>query len=282
MKLPASACDCHVHIIGSADLYPMVENRQYTPGLATLDDLSGHMADVGLERAVLVQPSVYGTDNRCMLDGLRLMEGKGRGVAVLSDDISNAELTQLARQGVVGIRLNLESSNNQDAKAVRDSLKKWAERLESFGWHLQVYASFQVITASLDYFDGLSVPVVLDHFAMMPVGSGHMQGIEALLKALRRGNIYLKLSASYRIAGQGSDLAVKHLAARLLDANPDRLLWGSDWPHTNRAPGKLPTEVSPYRSIGAERLSRELAAWLPSAELAGKVLVENPARLYRF
>ncbi|TCT10815.1 amidohydrolase family protein [Paralcaligenes ureilyticus] len=283
MKLPAQACDCHVHLIGPIAQYPMNEDRHYTPGPAGLDALIGHMHRLSLDRVVLIQPSVYATDNRCLLGGLRRLQGKARGVAVLADDISDTDLVTLSESGVRGLRINLESADTQDPDAVRNSLKKWSKRLSPLSWHIQIYASLNVIDASLGYMNDLAVPVVLDHFAMASMTRPMADPkIQHLLQAVRNGNVYVKLSASYRVAAMIENRAPAELARALLDANPQRILWGSDWPHTNREPGKAAGEVSAYRPVSPESLRQELFAFLPTPELLHQVLVENPARLYGF
>ncbi|SHH95321.1 amidohydrolase family protein [Pollutimonas bauzanensis] len=283
MKLPALACDCHVHVIGDEASYPMAPQRHYTPGPAGHDDLLAHMARLSLERAVLVQPSVYGFDNRCMLDSLKRMGGSGRGIAVLPETVDEDELAHLAGNGVTGIRINLESACNRDAGAMRDGLALWADRVADFGWHIQLYASFNVIEAALDSFRNLPVPIVLDHFAMIPAAAGlNEPGIRRLLRQLGEGKLYVKLSAAYRISARQDQHRVPGLAAALIDANPERVVWGSDWPHTSRDPGIAATQVSAYRPIGAQDLADELGAWLGTEALAHRVLVDNPGRLYRF
>lgn len=283
MKLPSLACDCHVHVIGDQASYPMTPQRHYTPGLASHEDLLAQMARLSLERAVLVQPSVYGYDNRCMLDSLKRMGNSGRGVAVLPETVSASELAQLADNGIAAIRLNLESSHNRDARAVRDGLARWADRVGEFGWHIQLYASFNVIEAALESFNNLPVPIVLDHFAMIPAAASlAASGTQRLLQQMAEGNLYVKLSAPYRIGTDQEKQRVSELAAALIDANPERVLWGSDWPHTSRDPEKPATQVSAYRLIGKQELVDELNAWLGNEALAHKVLVDNPARLYRF
>ncbi len=262
----------------------MLPRRHYTPGPAGHDDLLAHMARLSLERAVLVQPSVYGFDNRCMLDSLKHMGGCGRGIAVLPETVSENEMAQLANSGITGIRINLESSGGRDAGAMRDELARWADRVAGYGWHIQLYASFNVIDAALDSFKSLPVPIVLDHFAMIPAaGSPTEPGLQRLLRHLGGGgNLYVKLSAAYRIGARTEQDKVSGLAAALIDANPERVVWGSDWPHTSRDPGKAATQVSAYRSISRQDLAYELSAWLGTEALAHKVLVDNPGRLYRF
>lgn len=282
--LPGDACDCHVHVIGSQADYPMVADRHYTPGPASLSALQRHMADAGLARAVIVQPSVYGTDNRCMLDSLARMDGAGRGIAVVDQSIDDQGLQALHAGWVRGLRLNLESAGRSDPVVIRRTLAAWAERLAPLGWHLQIYASLDAIAAAAPALHGLPVPVVLDHFAMVPAGMPHDDArVQAVFGLVREGAAYVKLSAAYRIElSPGTSDATCALAQAYVDCHPDRVLWASDWPHTNREPGKGPLEVSAYRKIGRQRLLRELQAWFPDRNGLRRALVDNPARLYGF
>ncbi|WP_256977482.1 amidohydrolase family protein [Bordetella genomosp. 10] len=281
--LPAGACDCHVHVVGDPAAYPMLPDRPYTAGPATVADLRAHMARLGLARAVIVQPSFYGTDNRLLADSLAAMRGDGRGIAVLAEDVSDAALQELHEAGVRGVRVNLESVGASDPETVARAFGAWAGRLRGQGWHIQVYASLDAIAAAAPRLRGLGVPVVLDHFAMIP---GRLPlddaRVRAVLDLVGGGAAYVKLSGSYRMDQGATAAQVAALARAFLDANPERAVWASDWPHTNRAPGKLPTEVSPYRDIDPRRLREEIDAWLPEAALREQVLVRNPSRLYGF
>ncbi len=282
--LPAGACDCHVHIVGPRADYPMAADRHYTPGPASLPALQRHMADAGLDRVVIVQPSVYGTDNRCMLDSLARMAGAGRGIAVVDEGIGDDGLRALHAGWVRGLRVNLESVGRSDPAAIQRSLAAWAERLAPLGWHLQIYASLDAIAAAAPALQGLPVPVVLDHFAMIPADLPHADArVQAVFRLVREGAAYVKLSASYRIeSAQGLTEGTRALAQAYADCNPDRVLWASDWPHTNREPGKGPLEVSAYREIGRGRLLRELHAWFSDQDGLRRALVDNPSRLYGF
>jgi predicted TIM-barrel fold metal-dependent hydrolase len=283
--LPPNACDCHVHVVGDTVAYPMVAERHYTPGPATLDDSRLHLARNGLERAVIIQPSFYGTDNRCMLQALRDLAGAGRGVAVLEEATSDEELRALHSQGIRGLRLNVESSGTGDTKAVKTALTYWSQRIAALGWHIQIYAALDALYGALPLLQNLGVPVVLDHFAMVldttPSDDARAQ---AVLSLVRSGSAYVKLSAPYRIQPSHTPNpdAVPLIAARFLQANPERVLWGSDWPHTNREPGKTAHQLSAYRHIEPTTLLEEIHTWLPTAALRNQVLVDNPARLYGF
>lgn len=278
--LPPGACDCHVHIIGPRPDYPMVDARHYTPPQARAIDLRAHLVRMGLTRAVIVQPSVYGVDNSCMLDSLLALGGNARGIAVLQETVDDAEIDRLDAAGVRGVRINLESASVRDPQAMAVLLDTWAGRIARKGWHLQVFADLQVIGAVAGPLRRLPVPVVFDHFAMIPAGAPPDDArVQAVLGLLRDGPAYIKLSAPYRLAGDGDATG---LARLLAETRPDRLLWGSDWPHTNREPGKAAHEVSRYRHIEPARMLADLHAWLPDAGLQRQVLVDNPSRLYRF
>jgi predicted TIM-barrel fold metal-dependent hydrolase len=278
-------CDTHVHVIGDAHAYPMVDERQYTPGPASVSALQAHLQHQGLTRTVIIQPSVYGTDNQCMLDALQAMQGQARGVAVLNTDTPMAALQAMDAQGVRGIRLNLESSGAHDvalnAAILREALQTWAPRLADLGWHIQVYAPLAVTVACAACIKQLAVPVVLDHFALWADASCASPESTTLLHLLEQGKIYIKLSASYRSPIQDTS-ALLALSQHLLATRPDRLLWASDWPHTNREQGKGPHEVSRYRAITAESLEHERIQWLPNTDVQQQVLVGNPNQLYRF
>jgi len=276
-----AGCDTHVHVMGERHIYPMVAERQYTPGPASVQNLQAHLKRQGLTRAVIIQPSVYGNDNQCMLDALRSMAGHARGVAVLDTHTATSQLQRLDTQGVRGIRLNLESAGQHNTSALREALHTWAPRLADIGWHIQVYAPLAVVTACASHIAQLPVPVVLDHFALWADASCTSLESKTLLHLLEQGQIYIKLSASYRMSIQDPQ-ALQALCQRLIAVRPDRLLWASDWPHTNREPGRGPHEVSSYRVIAPEALRHERDAWLCTPQVQQQVLVDNPHQLYRF
>jgi predicted TIM-barrel fold metal-dependent hydrolase len=291
-SLPALSCDCHVHIVGAEELYPMIGERQYTPGFANVEELKSHMSGLGLDRAVIVQPSFYGTDNRCMLDALRQLDGAGRGVAVAEHAISTTELHALHLGGVRGLRINVESSHGGEADHSRFSLENalatWAKRLAPvahLGWHLQVFAGLDLILACEAMIRKLPFELVLDHFAMIPTPVDISdKRIASLVDLFASGKLWIKLSAPYRPPTNGEQRAENfvQLAKRLIEVNPTRLVWGSDWPHTQREPEKSRLEISAYRTIPPETLAHQIHEWLPMPSLLEQVLVSNPARLYQF
>jgi predicted TIM-barrel fold metal-dependent hydrolase len=262
----------------------MSPQREYTPPEASLKDLQDHLSSLSLSRVVIIQASFYRTDNRCLLNGLAGLEGRARGIAVLPATIHDAELRSMMRQGVSGVRINLQTGNIQDPKAASTALSALAKRVESLGLHIQIYASLGVIAAVAKEIEKLPMPVVLDHFAMPRAELGVSQpGFDAVLALVKARKVYVKLSAPYRISNRAPDYPdVLPIAQALIAAGSSQMLWASDWPHTNSESGKAPTEVSPFRRIDDAAVLKLFAKWVPDAEVRRKILVDNPARLYGF
>jgi predicted TIM-barrel fold metal-dependent hydrolase len=299
--LPDFSSDCHVHVVGRQDKYPMIETRQYTAPMASVDALKKHMDAVGLQRAVIVQPSFYGVDNRCLLDSLAELNAAqrstkssvARGVVVLDTCVTDADLQHMDSLGVRGVRVNVESSHGQDADGLKTALQYWSHRIAAFGWHIQVFASQALIAQCAAVIARLDVAVVLDHFALLPTGGEERTtGLKVVSNLLATGNVWVKLSAPYRLsnrlskrlskATEDKEAEFQYLSEQLLSANRDRILWASDWPHTQRENGKAALEESAYRKITDELLGEQILRWCPTQELRQSVLVDNPARLYRF
>lgn len=278
---PMLGCDTHVHVFGTQDAYPMLPERHYTSPPASPQDLQAHLQRQGLSRVVIVQASVYGFDNSCLLDGLDAMQGNARGVVVINEATSKAQLQAMHACGARGARINQESVATRDAMRLQDALRTLAAQVAHLGWHIQVFAQTAVIAACAPLIRQLGVPVVLDHFALWRDPSFTDPDAQTVLGLLKDGLVYIKLSGSYRVPLQTpQDLCT--VAHRLIATRPDRILWASDWPHTDREPGRKPTEVSHYRNIEPEFLRSERDAWLVSPEIQQQVLVDNPARLYGF
>ena len=283
LKIP-KATDCHVHVFGTPQDYPMTVDRHYTPGQADTQALRQHMQACGVQRAVLVHPSVYGTDNRCMLDAIASLGDMARGVAVIAPDSPVSLVDQLARQKVAGLRLNLESSGQRESNEAQRQASAWLPALIRHRMHLQVYAAFDTIVASLPWLDKLGIPIVLDHFAMVPAGTPESHpGLRAICDRLAGGQYYVKLSAPYRIVGANTPQEqVVQLAQLLIQSNPERCLWASDWPHTNREPGRHRLEVSRFRELPLDTFAQEWQEWMPDAATRQRVLHLNPQTLYGF
>lgn len=289
---PRGACDCHVHVIGPKSTYPLSAKRSYTPVDAPVAALQRMMSDLGLDRAVIVQPSVYGTDNACTLDAIDVLEGRGRGVAVIDNSISPSELDAMHRRGVRGVRLNivsggapaLEGSGSNDLWPMREATAAVASLCARNGWHLQLFLAPDLLVTLKDHFETLPVDLVFDHFGLIRPERPHAEALEALLQLMGKGRAWTKLSGFYRISADPFDPAIGPLARKLFDANPERVVWGSDWPHTpahNSQQIEDDREV-PYRDMDTKRLLTELRVWFPEPGDLNRILVENPAKLYDF
>ncbi|WP_242697625.1 amidohydrolase family protein [Bordetella petrii] len=283
--IPAGACDCHVHVFGPARQYPYDPARTYTPADAPLAELSALHRELGIARTVIVQPSPYGADNRCLLDALARLDGAGRGVAVIDDSTTDAALAAMQQAGVRGVRVNLETAGEHDPAVARRKLQRAAERVAPLGWHVQTYTNLATFAALADSLPGLPATLVVDHFGRAQAGLGLAQpGLDRLLDAVAAGRVYVKLSAPYRISREPDYADAAPLARALIDANPDRMLWGSDWPHPGSAAGgPLSIDgITPFRQEDNRRALARCLEWAGSPERARKILADNPARLYGF
>ena len=278
-----NACDCHVHIIGPQAKYPMAPNRPYTPPDATVAQLKALHAKLGIARTVLIQPSFYGTDNSCMLEALAELGKDARAVAVVAPTISDQDLRALDAKGVRGIRINLESTGIRDPKGASAQLMAFDKRLAPLNWHIQIYTVLPVITALVNTIADMKTQVVVDHFGSAMAAEGTTQrGLSALIDLARARKIYVKLSAPYRVSKLKDYADVTPVAQTLIYAARDRMLWGSDWPHTQSIAGHPPTEVTPFYKIDDPAVMRLFNSWYPDEVTRKMILVDNPAKLYRF
>lgn len=270
-RIPQGATDCHAHVIGPAWRYPFAANRSYTPPDALLPDYRYMLDTLGLSRAVLVQPSMHGDDNTVMMRAIaETSDMDMRAVVVVPPDIETSKLADLHDLGARGVRINLiYAGGNVDLGAAAHI----ASRIDEFGWHLQVLADVSAIPDLLPGLSSLPVPVVFDHFGHMPAGKGVAdKGFAALVEMVKRGNTWAKISGTYRVSGGGFPYSdVRPLCEALIAANPDRLVWGTDWPHT----------VTPNMPNDGDLIDL-LCDWLGEQTLIQKVLVDNPANLYGF
>lgn len=249
-SMPPATWDCHVHVFDPAR-FAYSDNRNYTPGLASLDDLRDRHREWGVANTVLVQPSVYGTDNSCMLDALRALGPRGRAVAVVDPDrITDEQLADMKAAGVVGMRVNLVSSGSDDSS---DPFRKLARRLQGGGMFLQIYAPLDRILQQAATLESAKLPIVLDHFAGAKATT-RPDLLTELGTICRNLPIWIKLSANYRVAdtpAEQQDTALG-LIARFWSIMPDRLIWGSDWPHTGGGAAREARpvqEIEPFRRV---------------------------------
>jgi len=280
--VPAHACDCHTHIFGDPKAFPFSPERRYTPEPALPAEMAALHRALHMERVVIVTPSVYGTDNSATLYGMKARGATARGVAVIDERTTDRELGAMAKAGMRGIRLNLTTGGVTDPAIARQRFESAAKRMKVLGWHIQIYSSLEVVSGIKELVLDSPVPVVFDHFGGAEVARGMAQaGLGDLLALLKSGKAYVKISAAYRASNQAPGYTdVAPLAAALIAANPDRILWGTDWPHPNST---LPVgSVAPLLQIDDGRLLNELAVWAPDKAILKKILVDNPAGLYGF
>lgn len=284
--VPAGACDCHTHVIGDPRRFPMAASRTYTPQQASVAELRALHRALGIERVVIVQPSVYGTDNACTLDALRQMGASARGIAVVDGTTPGGALDEMESAGIRGIRINMATAGQTDPDMARRRLDAAVRQVGSRRWHIQMYATLPVIAAVRPELAACPCPLVFDHFGGARAAGGVAQpGFDVLLDLMGAGRAWVKISAPYR----GSSLAPSYadmgpLAAALVARNPRRVLWGSDWPHpdTSTVPGRSAGDVAPHLPIDDATVFSQLPAWAGSAATLKTILVDNPAALYGF
>ena len=284
--VPAGACDCHTHIHGDPEKFPFFAGRVYTPELASPEEMSALHKALHIERVVIVTPSVYGTDNSATLFGMKARGATARGVAVIDDKTPEADLDAMGQAGIRGIRLNLATGGVNDPSVGRPRFQAAVERVKARGWHVQLFTNLAMISAIRDLVAASPVPVVFDHFGGAEAYLGVGQpGFADLLELVRSGKAYVKISGAYRASKLAPDYPdAIPLAQALIAAHPDRIVWGTDWPHPNSSPqpGQKPTDLTPLYPIDDGRLLNQLPLWAPDAAIRKKILVDNPARLYGF
>lgn len=281
--VPAGACDCHTHIHGDPVKFPWFAGRVYTPEMALPEEMSALHKALKIQRVVIVTPSVYGTDNSSTIYGMQARGKDARGVAVIDDKTSDAELTRLAGLGFKGIRLNLATSGVSDPAVARKRFHDAAERVKSRGWHVQLNTSLAVISAMKDALAASPVPVVFDHYGGAKEELGVAQpGFSDLVDLVKSGKAFVKISVT---AGPRKDYGLfTPLAQMLIAANADRILWGTNWPHPNSVTpkDKKPTDVTPLWPVDDGLVLNWLPTWAPDAGVRKKILADNPAKLYGF
>ena len=282
--LPPHSCDCHTHIFADPVKFPFAARRGYTPEPALPADMKAFHQALGLERVVIVTPSVYGTDNAATVYGLKQIGKTARGIAVIGEQTTDRELDAMDRAGVRGIRLNLATAGIDDPAEGRKRFQRAAQRMKARGWHIQIFAQLAVVAGISDLVMESPVPVVFDHFGGANAALGVEQpGFGALVALVKSGKAYVKISGAYRASTQAPDYAdATPLAQALIAASADHVVWGTDWPHPDSASGRKFTEVSAPVSVDDGRLLNQLPVWAPDAAVRRKILAENPARLYGY
>ena len=268
--LPPGATDTHAHVIGGPPDYPWVAQRSYTPPPALADAYIGMLDATGMRYGVLVQVSVHGADNRLMLETIAAHPARLRGICVVPPDASERELEALAAAGIVGCRINVLFGGGVGIEA----LEPLARRIKRFGWHIQLLLDARQLPAMMPALARLPVPFVIDHMGHLPTGLGiDDPGFRAMLTLLREADCWVKLSGAYRMSSEGPPYGdTIPFAQALVAARPDRLVWGSDWPHVHLA--------GPMPNVGD--LIDLMADWVPDAATRDRIFAANAHRLYGF
>jgi predicted TIM-barrel fold metal-dependent hydrolase len=274
---PSGAVDCHAHICGPANVHPYASERIYTPPDATLESYLDLLKMLHVDRAVLVQPSVYGTDNRAMLAALKQQPEKFRGVAVIANnphETSDQELEQLHQAGVRGIRCNIVDVADKSAGLPIENLKQLANKIKPLGWHLELLMHVNEYPDLATVFDNFPVDLVFGHFGYSHAKHGiNDEGFQGLLELIKNQRAWVKMTGPYRICdGNLPYTDMRPFNDAVIQANPQRLIWGSDWPHVM---------VKKHMPHDAD-LCDLLGDWVADTSLRKTILVDNPCMLYDF
>ncbi|MFS2042330.1 amidohydrolase family protein [Agrobacterium tumefaciens] len=284
----AGACDAHVHVFDPKN-HPYHPGRSYTPGEANCGQLEQLMRRMGMDRCVLVQPSVYGSDNRCLVSALRHFgPDRARGVAVVDyETVTLDQLADLWNVGVRAIRVNFEAAKTA---APRDKLlviAETAKRAKEVGMAVQLYVDTHTAVAAIERLEGENVPLILDHFAGFKCGMDRNdEAFKKLLSALGRGRVWIKLSAPCRTGSQLVDYEdLRPAAQAMINAAPERMLWASDWPHTGGGADRAKrsaSEIEPFRQVNDDAEFRRLRSWIGDETRLARILSENPTEIFDF
>jgi 2-pyrone-4,6-dicarboxylate lactonase len=273
---PPLACDCHAHICGPSGIYAYIPQRIYSPPDALLPEYRQLLDTLGCSRAVLVQPSFYGTDNSAMLAAMQAAGPTFRGVAVIGDGTTATELEAMHAAGIRGARLNIVDVRDGKGQLPVERITNLAEQIKPFGWHIEFLMHVDEFPQIDVMLGRLPVDVVFGHLGYVKTDKDiAVPGFQSLLRLMRDGRAWVKLTGPYRISSHALPHAdTKVFAHALLDAAPDRIVWGTDWPHV------ASKWTIPMPNDGA--LADLLLDWIPDTSLRTRVLSRNPECLYGF
>lgn len=265
---PPGACDTHIHVYDQR--FPVSPTTVLRPPDAPISEYRRVQDELGFERAVIVQPTTYGLDNRCQLEAVATLGARARAVVVVDESVTDAELARLSAIGARGARFHMLEGGT----VPWEMMPAVADRIAGHGWHVQLQLNGRELSARLDRLLALPTPLVVDHVGrfMPPVAHEH-PSFGALLTLIDTGRCWVKLSAPYESIDEGAPhyFAVTELVHRLVEHAPERMLWASNWPHPGR---RNPPTNSDLREL--------LDTWLPTAALRRRVLVDNPVEVYGF
>jgi len=274
---PPNACDAHAHVFGPADRFPYADDRSYTPPDAPLPKYLGMLDAIGFTRGVLVQGSAHGHDNSAMLDALARRPDRVRGVAVADENVTAQTLREWNKTGVRGLRFNHFFRGGQlhyRGGVPLTVAEKHASVMAELGWHLQLWIDVKDLPDTIPVLKKIGLPVVIDHMGRTDARAGTgTDGFKSLLRCVGEGWCWAKLSGAHRLSLNAPDYPdARPFHEALVNANPERLVWGGDWPHP-RVEGEMPD---------AGHLFELFRQWTPDEATRERVLVANPAKLYGF
>ncbi|MCH8916808.1 MAG: amidohydrolase family protein [Proteobacteria bacterium] len=273
-KAPAGACDTHCHIFGPPHAFPYSEQRRYTAPAAPVEHYLLMLDAIGVERGIVVQPNVHATDNRVSLHAIATGGGRLRGVGRIDDGTSDRELADMDAGGIRGIRF--EFVRGRPGSSDLELFSRMIDRIRPLGWHVELHVDPDIFVELEPWFRALDVVCVVDHFARIQTGDGIGQpGFKLLLDLMRRDNYWTKISGGdERTASPWPYAEIMPFAHALIDVAPDRLMWGTNWPHSNIfVLGQTPNDG---------RLLDLMLDYAPDEAIRNKILVDNPARLFGF
>jgi predicted TIM-barrel fold metal-dependent hydrolase len=271
-KAAPGACDAHCHVFGPADKFPYAPDRTYTPPDAPYEALQKLHAVLGIERAVIVQATCHGTDNSATVDAIRRSQGRYRGVAIVDDTFTEQDFARLHDGGIRGVRFSF--ARHIGSAPDFGQVRRVVEKIAPLGWHVVLYLEAEDIIENADTLAKLKIPVVIDHMGRVKTKGGIDQpAFQLLLGLLRTQDFWVKICGAERISSAGAPYTdAVPFARALIEAAPDRVLWGTDWPHPN-IDGVMPNDGD---------LMNLLALSAPEQKLRDQIMVDNPARLYGF
>lgn len=281
--VPPGGVDCAVHVF-DPKRFPYWEGRTYTPEPATVAELRQVLQALKLERVVVVQGTPYGTDNSCVVASVRELGNRGRGVAIIDEKTPEASLDEMHQAGVRGVRLSINAAG--DSATARQRLKMTVDRLKTRkNWSLQLSANAATYEILRDELMALPMTLVMDHFGQVQVAEGVGQrGFGTVLELLKSGRAYVKISNADSFSTQPDLSNMTPYAKALIGANPQRVVWGTAWPHptAGNVEGRKSTDLARHRQADDGRTMNMLPVWAPDAATRRMILVDNPARLYQF
>jgi len=275
ITLPKGSIDTHVHVFDTQ--YTLSPDRGYTPPNSPLSELKKLHDILGVDRVVFTQPSIYGVDNSAILDGMNALNAetpnRARGVCAMTMDFTDEQLADLDAQGIRGVRLNIDNKGGMPLEL--DAIPELEARIKPFNWHIEWLFPGKDIVSLMPVFEKMTTRMSIGHFAYQPATAGvEAEGFQALLKLMRDGNTWIKISGANRVSA--TDLPpyddCQPMARALIEANADHVMWGTDWPHPNKYEVN-PNDADPVEAFGQ---------WVPDEAMRQRIMVDNPAKFYGF